>query len=169
MLSSKSIKSIIANNQEDEAILLLHKQKIRNKYKHLEDLSLSDIVKTNRQDQIIYYLQRIKNYKHKPNEKYQYEYFEHKPYSIFDVAIPKQSLRDFEANTSSRKQHSPFPMDVADFIVSFYLREASLIFDPFAGWGERNLVCKKHNKKYIGYDTSNEALNYALHTYQVLR
>ena len=69
MLSSKSIKSIIANNQEDEAILLLQKQKIRNKYKHLEDLSLRDIVKTNKQDQIIYYLQRIKNYKYKPNEK----------------------------------------------------------------------------------------------------
>ena len=53
----------------------------------------------------------------------------HKPYSIFDVAIPTQGIREFNVSTSSRKQYSPFPLDVSDYIVSFYLRESSLVFD----------------------------------------
>ena len=63
MLKSKSIKSIVADNQQDEAILLLRKQKIRNKYQHLEELSIGDIVKRGRQDEIIAKIKRSRRNK----------------------------------------------------------------------------------------------------------
>ena len=91
----------------------------------------------------------------------------HKPYSIFAVERPQQNIRKFNVSSSSRHQYSPFPMDVADYIVSFYLRDAKTIFDPFAGWGERGLACKSHDKAYIGFDTSKTAINHALETFGV--
>ena len=51
-------------------------------------------------------------------KNYQYEYFEHKPYSIFDVDIPKQSLRDFEANSSVIFLLNPIP---GEFYQHYYL------------------------------------------------
>ena len=46
------------------------------------------------------------------------------------------------------------PLYTPFFPIASYMLK--LRIDPFAGWGERHFAYKKHNKQYIGYDTSNE-------------
>lgn len=85
------------------------------------------------------------------------------PVSVFDVeGVGKKGIRGkHEQNKSSRSKYSPFNLDVCEHIVQFYLRDKFIIFDPYAGWGERGAMCEKYEKCYIGYDISPTAIKYA--------
>lgn len=68
---------------------------------------------------------------------------------------------------SSRGGFSPFPFEVAELCASLYLRDSSLTLDPFSGWGERAEAMRRHNRPYIGYDCSQEAIAKAKEVYGV--
>lgn len=80
------------------------------------------------------------------------------PVSVIDIAPQKKRESQDHSQKSSRQTYSPFPMEVADLCFEYYMRDASLVFDPFAGWGDRAEAAKKFDRKYIGYDCSPEAI-----------
>ena len=67
-----------------------------------------------------------------------------------------------------RANYSSFPVEIATLCAEFYLRDAQLVFDPFAGWGERGAAIEKVGKRYIGYDISTEAIQKASEDYGIL-
>jgi DNA modification methylase len=90
------------------------------------------------------------------------------PTSVIDIG--KQEQRRSEGghdNVSSRAEHSHFPDEAGDVACELFLRGCSLVFDPFAGWGERHNACRKHGLNYVGYDINPEAIEYARKTYSV--
>lgn len=92
------------------------------------------------------------------------------PVSVYDVkAIGKKGIRgkQHHEKKSSRATYSPFPLDVAEWCAEYHLRDASIVFDPFAGWGERHSAIHKANKTYIGYDISKKAIEHAKEKYNV--
>jgi DNA modification methylase len=92
------------------------------------------------------------------------------PVSVYDVKpIGKNGIRgkQHHEKKSSRATYSPFPLDVAEWCAEYHLRDTSIIFDPFAGWGERHNAIKKSNKTYIGYDISEKAIQNAKEKYNV--
>jgi DNA modification methylase len=95
------------------------------------------------------------------------------PVSVIDCnKVGKTGIRkckkDNKGKTAtSRGEFSPFPMEVGILTTQLHLQNCNLIFDPFSGWGERHLCCKKEGLPYIGYDKSPEAIKYALEKYGV--
>ena len=92
------------------------------------------------------------------------------PVSVYDVKpIGSKGIRgkQHHEKKSSRATYSPFPKDVAEWCAEYHLRDASIIFDPYAGWGERHAAIKNANKTYIGYDISEKAIQHAKETYGV--
>ena len=92
------------------------------------------------------------------------------PVSVYDVKpIGDKGIRgkQHHAKISSRATFSPFPSDVAEWCAEYHLRDASIVFDPYAGWGERHQAIKNANKTYIGYDISEKAIHYAKEKYNV--
>ena len=97
----------------------------------------------------------------------QYKYI---PVSVFDVEkLGKSKIRKNQDhnNKSSRSSFSPFPPDVAEWCAEYFLRDASFVFDPFAGWGERNKAVTEKGKIYLGFDISEEAIKYAKDNFNV--
>tara|TARA_Y100000389_G_scaffold178606_1_gene191915 strand:- start:350 stop:1084 length:735 start_codon:yes stop_codon:yes gene_type:complete len=90
--------------------------------------------------------------------------YKYMPVSVFDVEkLGKNTIRkkqDHNKN-SSRSSYSPFPQDVAEWCSNYFLRDATFVFDPFAGWGERNKAVNDAGKIYVGYDISEKAIEYA--------
>ena len=83
------------------------------------------------------------------------------PVSVIDIeAQKKRSVGGHNAN-SSRSEYSPFPKEVASLCMEYYMRNANVVFDPFAGWGERGQAAAAHQKQYIGYDISQAAIDEA--------
>jgi len=92
------------------------------------------------------------------------------PVSVIEPKrVGRKGIRNkkIKARYSSRSEYSPYPLEVGSLCADFFCRESSLIFDPFAGWGERNVTCNKYNKPYIGYDISPEAIEYAKKKFNV--
>ena len=86
------------------------------------------------------------------------------PVSVFDVEkMGKKTIRGKQNHTksSNRNTYSPFPIDVGEWCAEYFLRDSNIIFDPFAGWGERNKTIIESGKCYIGYDISQKAIDYA--------
>lgn len=83
------------------------------------------------------------------------------PVSVIDIAAQGKRKNEDHNSTSSRSNYSPFPVEVATLCAEFYLRDSSTVFDPFAGWGERGDAIQKSGKKYVGYDTSPDAIKKA--------
>ena len=86
------------------------------------------------------------------------------PVSVFDVEkMGKKTIRGKQNHTksSNRNTYSPFPIDVGEWCAEYFLRDSNIIFDPFAGWGERNKTITESGKCYIGYDISQKAIDYA--------
>jgi DNA modification methylase len=82
------------------------------------------------------------------------------PTSVIDIAPQKKRTTNHNS-TSSRAEYSPFPTEVSDICYQYFLRDSELIFDPFAGWGDRAEKAKQWKKKYIGYDISEESIEEA--------
>ena len=95
--------------------------------------------------------------------------YKYHPVSVFDVeGVGKKGIRGKHNNRkSTRTNYSPFNLDVCEHIVQFYLRDKYVIFDPFAGWGERGAMCEKYEKVYLGYDISPVAIQYAREKFNV--
>lgn len=83
------------------------------------------------------------------------------PVSVLDMQA--QGIRSDEDHsaTSSRESYSPFPREVSTICYEFFLKHSTTIFDPFAGWGERGYFAAEFGKNYIGYDTSQFAIDHA--------
>ncbi len=83
------------------------------------------------------------------------------PVSVIDIAAQGKRKNENHSATSSRANYSPFPVEIATLCAEFFLREAKVVFDPFAGWGERGAAVQKQRKTYIGYDISQDAITKA--------
>ncbi len=90
------------------------------------------------------------------------------PVSVIDVMAQGKRQNEDHGSTSSRSNYSPFPKEIATLCAEFYLRDATTVFDPFAGWGERGAAVIAHGKDYVGYDTSQEAIDKARADYGVI-
>lgn len=97
--------------------------------------------------------------------------YKYLPVSVFDVAkLGKSTIRKKQDHNkkSSRSSFSPFPKDIAEWCSKYFLRDANIVFDPYAGWGERNRAITDAGKMYIGYDISQKALDYAKENFDVI-
>jgi len=93
------------------------------------------------------------------------------PVSVFDVAkCGKGTIRGKQDHNkkSNRSTFSPFLPDVAEWCGEYFLRDATFVFDPFAGWGERHKAIKESGKLYFGYDISEKAIEYAKEKFDVV-
>jgi len=92
------------------------------------------------------------------------------PVSVIDLEkAGKDKIRGKQdhAKLSPRATYSPFPEEVADLCYEYFLRDSKNIFDPFAGWGERHSKALEYNKNYIGFDTSQFAIDNAKNVFNV--
>lgn len=98
------------------------------------------------------------------------DYLKVLPVSVMEIApMGKNGIRkDADFNKSSRTGYSPFPFEVAETCAALFLRDSKLTVDPFAGWGERGAAMQRHNKEYIGFDLSPEAIQNAFEKYGVV-
>ena len=91
------------------------------------------------------------------------------PVSVIDLERTKIKKRTnkIKDNHSSRTGFSAFPTQIGDLCADFFCRDATLVFDPFAGWGERHKCCENCHLAYIGFDKSQDAIIYADKTFNV--
>jgi len=96
--------------------------------------------------------------------------YKYLPVSVFDMdKIGKIGIRGQQSHSkqSSRSSYSPFSPQIAEWCMEYFLRDATTLFDPFAGWGERHVAAKNANKVYLGYDISQNAIEFAKSHYKV--
>jgi DNA modification methylase len=89
------------------------------------------------------------------------------PTSVIDIEPQRKRKNENHSKESSRANYSPFPNEVATLCYEFFLKDSTLVFDPFAGWGERAFHAKKNKINYIGYDISEVAIKNALDNFNV--
>ena len=83
------------------------------------------------------------------NDDISYKYL---PVSVFDVAkLGKKTIRKKQNHykNSSRNSYSPFPLDIAKWCSKYFLRDASVVFDPFAGSGSVGVSAKNNNRNFF--------------------
>lgn len=83
------------------------------------------------------------------------------PVSVLDIGPQKVREKGGHDAKSSRQEYSPFPTEVASLCFEFFMRDATHVFDPFAGWGERGAAAMAHKRKYTGFDLSPVAIEEA--------
>lgn len=93
--------------------------------------------------------------------------FDFLPVSVFNIGPQHERNQENHATASSRQNFSPFPKEVGQLVVEYFLKGHGNIFDPFAGWGERHLAAKTFGKNYTGFDFSPEAITHAKNRYGV--
>lgn len=84
------------------------------------------------------------------------------PVSVIDIAPQRVREMGSHDKKSSRSEYSPFPREIASLCFEFFMRDASLVFDPFAGWGERGEAANAFGREYIGFDLSEDAIESAM-------
>lgn len=92
------------------------------------------------------------------------------PVSVIDIEkAGKDKIRGKQdhAKKSPRASYSPFPEEISDLCYEYFLRDKEVIFDPFAGWGERHKKALEYGKQYTGFDTSTLALENAQNIFGV--
>lgn len=86
------------------------------------------------------------------------------PCSVVEVEPERHRQRrvtgDHET-ASSREAFSHFPTAVGDLCLQLFLRHATCIYDPFAGWGERGSIVRQYGKQYVGIDCNPAAIAFA--------
>lgn len=103
----------------------------------------------------------------KPHKNEDKVFLEIMPVSVIDIEAQKKRKFENHGNTSSRANFSPFPKEISILCYEFFLKNSSVVFDPFAGWGERHYYANKYNKKYIGYDVSIQSIERAKEEYNI--
>lgn len=83
------------------------------------------------------------------------------PVSVIEIGRSTTGHREAGGHNdlSSREDYSGFPREIGSLCYQLYLKNGSLVFDPFAGWGERARLAAEHGIQYIGYDVSPAAIN----------
>jgi len=91
------------------------------------------------------------------------------PVSVVEVAAQAGERRESGGHeaSNSRSGFSHFPAEVSGLCLQLYLRDASNIFDPFAGWGERHCAVNGAGKSYTGFDINPHAIAEASRVYGV--
>ncbi len=89
------------------------------------------------------------------------------PVSVIDVVPQKKRVMGNHSSYSSRMEYSPFPTEISDLCYQFFLKDCKNIIDPFAGWGERHAKALEWDKRYVGFDISEVAIENALKQYGV--
>ncbi len=85
------------------------------------------------------------------------------PISVVELGKTRTTHRDKgkQDEKSSRDEYSGFPCEIGTLCYQLYLKHCELVFDPFAGWGERGRLAQEHGFKYVGYDSNPEAIEVA--------
>jgi DNA modification methylase len=89
------------------------------------------------------------------------------PVSVLDVSAQRKRKKGGHKSISSRDQYSGFSEEVATLCCEFFLRDATRVYDPFAGWGERGKAVTANGMEYYGVDSSEKAIKSALETYGI--
>ena len=92
------------------------------------------------------------------------------PCSVIELETEKHSQRRAQGHhdgMSSRAEFSHFPTVVGDLCMQLFLRNATHIYDPFAGWGERASLARQYGKHYVGIDCNPAAIAFARERYDV--
>jgi len=69
---------------------------------------------------------------------------------------------DWTSNAGLKIHCAPFPIELPSWAIDIYSDENDIILDPFSGSGTTALACKYMNRKYIGFELSNEYYNVSL-------
>ncbi len=91
------------------------------------------------------------------------------PVSVLEVGAQTSERRDVGSHDSqsSRARYSHFPAEVCGLCFQLFLRDATLVFDPFAGWGERHSAAIAAGRRYVGFDINPHAIAEAERVYGV--
>jgi DNA modification methylase len=89
------------------------------------------------------------------------------PVSVIDIEKQEKRKNENHNKASSRANYSPFPNEIATLCCEFFLKNSTLVFDPFAGWGERHAKAKGCGLNYYGIDSSQKAIDKAKEEYGV--
>jgi tRNA G10 N-methylase Trm11 len=94
------------------------------------------------------------------------------PTSVIDLEAQtknknKRKKGEGAFNDSSRKVMSHHPKETCLMVYELFLRDATHVFDPFAGFGQRAFYAKELGVKYTGYDCSQENIDHAKKEYGV--
>lgn len=80
------------------------------------------------------------------------------PCSVVDVGAQQVRTGGAHDAASSREEYSPFPAEANALCWDLFLRNATSVFDPFAGWGERGAAALARGINYLGYDINPAAI-----------
>jgi len=73
-----------------------------------------------------------------------------------------KSIWTFNAESARRIGHpAPFPIDLPHRLIQLYSFTNDIILDPFMGSGTTAIAALKGNRKYVGFDTSQEYVDLA--------
>jgi hypothetical protein len=91
------------------------------------------------------------------------------PVSVLEIGAQEGGRRGegLQDSKSSRSEYSHFPREVASLCYELFLRDATRVFDPFAGWGERHAFAREFGKNYTGFDCSQKSIDEARKVYGV--
>ncbi len=91
------------------------------------------------------------------------------PVSVVELGKTRSSHREIggHGETSSRDEFSGFPCEIGTLCYQLYLKDCELVFDPFAGWGERGRLAREHGIEYVGYDISCDAIEVARERFEI--
>ena len=80
------------------------------------------------------------------------------PVSVVELGAQGKRPPGGHDTKSSRSAYSGFPEEAVELAYSLFLRESRIIYDPFAGWGERGAGAYRYARTYLGNDTSTAAV-----------
>lgn len=94
------------------------------------------------------------------------------PVSVIDVEAQtkKKTIRqkgEGDFGDSSRKIMSHHPEETSKLVYELFLRDATWVFDPFAGFGQRGYWANHYGKPYTGYDISQPNIDFAKENFGV--
>jgi len=90
------------------------------------------------------------------------------PVSVIDIGKQNKRQNENHSKVSSRANFSPFPNEISTLCCEFFLKNATLVFDPFAGWGERHAKAIECGLNYYGIDSSQIAIDKANNDFGVV-
>ncbi len=69
----------------------------------------------------------------------------------------KHNLLYFSRDNANKGCHpTQKPVKLMEYIIETYTNEGDLVFDPFSGSGTTTKMAKKNNRKFVGFDISQE-------------
>ena len=73
-----------------------------------------------------------------------------------------KSIWTFNAESARRVGHpAPFPIDLLHRLIQLYSFTDDIVLDPFIGSGTTGIAALKSDRKFVGFDTSEEYVELA--------